>query len=155
MKNSLQFRAADRADIPAMAAIRLAVRENALSNPARITTQMYEDYLQRLGRGWVCEQDGAIIGFSYAAMADGSIWALFVSPDKEGLGAGAPLLKLASDWLFSQGHASVTLGTEADTRADRFYLAQGWTRGEMKDEDEVFYSLARPPSPSALTAAGS
>lgn len=146
--SQLHFRPAVMADIPAMAAIRLAVRENALTNPARITTQMYEDYLQRLGRGWVCEQISEqgvdIIGFSYAALADGTIWALFVSPDKEGQGAGAPLLKLATDWLFSQGHACVTLGTEADTRADRFYLAQGWTRGEMKDEDEVFYTLLKP-----------
>lgn len=144
IKSELQFRVAVKADIPAMAAIRLAVRENVLNNPARVTTQMYEDYLELLGRGWVCEQDGEIIGFSYAAMADGSIWALFVSPDKEGLGAGAPLLKLAADWLFSRGHPTVTLGTEANTRADRFYLAQGWTRGEMKDEVEVFYTLQRP-----------
>jgi GNAT superfamily N-acetyltransferase len=140
----LHFRPATLADIPAMAAIRLAVRENRLNNPARITTQMYVDYLERLGRGWVCEQNGEIIGFSNAALADGSIWALFVSPNKEGLGAGAPLLKLATDWLFEQGHQMVTLGTEANTRADRFYLAQGWARGEMKDEVEVFYTLRRP-----------
>jgi GNAT superfamily N-acetyltransferase len=144
LEHKLNFRAACSADIPAMSAIRLAVRENVLNNPARVTTQMYEDYLERLGRGWVCEQDGEIIGFSYAEMADGSIWALFVSPDKEGLGAGAPLLKLATEWLFSQGHATVTLGTAANTRADRFYLAQGWTRGEMKDAVEVFYTLQRP-----------
>ena len=140
----LQFRAATTADIPAMSAIRLAVRENRLNNPARVTTQMYEDYLERLGRGWVCEQNGEIIGFSYAEQADGSIWALFVDPEKEGLGAGAPLLKLATDWLFAQGHKTVTLGTAANTRADRFYLAQGWTRGEMKDAVEVFYTLRAP-----------
>jgi GNAT superfamily N-acetyltransferase len=143
-KSKLQFRAAVKADIPAMAAIRLAVRENVLSNPARVTTQMYEDYLALLGRGWVCEQEGQIIGFAYAAMADASIWALFVSPEKEGLGAGAPLLKLATEWLFSQGHQVVTLGTAANTRADRFYLAQGWARGEMKDAVEVFYTLRAP-----------
>lgn len=140
----LHFRPAVSADIPAMSVIRLAVRENVLNNPARVTTQMYEDYLDRLGRGWVCEQGGEIIGFSYAAQADASIWALFVSPGKEGLGAGASLLRLATDWLFAQGHALVTLGTEANTRADRFYLAQGWARGEMKDEDEVFYTLRAP-----------
>ncbi len=143
-KANLHFRPAVKADIPAMSAIRLAVRENVLNNPGRVTTQMYEDYLEKLGRGWVCELEGEIIGFSYAEMADGSIWALFVSPDKEGLGAGAPLLKLATEWLFSQGHQTVTLGTAADTRADRFYLAQGWVRGEMKDAVEVFYTLQRP-----------
>jgi GNAT superfamily N-acetyltransferase len=141
---NLSFRRAVSADIPAMQVIRLAVKENVLNNPARVPAQMYEDYLAQLGRGWVCEEHGKIIGFSYAASADASIWALFVSPDAEGKGAGAPLLKLASDWLFSQGHQKVTLGTEANTRADRFYAKQGWTRGEMKDAVEVLYTLERP-----------
>jgi GNAT superfamily N-acetyltransferase len=149
---TLTFRPATPADIPALTLIRLAVTENVLSNPARVTPQMYADYLDRLGRGWVCEQQGAqtgapgvgIIGFSYAAQADGSIWALFVRPGSEGLGAGRELLRLASAWLFSQGHAAVTLSTQARTRADAFYAAQGWLRGEMKDDSEVFFTLARP-----------
>ena len=49
-------------DIPAMSAIRLAVGENKLRDPARITPQMYADYLALLGRGWVCERDGDIGG---------------------------------------------------------------------------------------------
>ena len=49
----LTFRPATVADIPALSAIRLAVQENRLSDPARITRQMYEDYLDRLGRTWV------------------------------------------------------------------------------------------------------
>ncbi|MEJ6007005.1 GNAT family N-acetyltransferase [Paucibacter sp. AS339] len=144
MNKPLNFRVAVSADIPAMSAIRIAVRENRLNNPARVTVQMYEDYLDRLGRGWVCEHEGEIIGFSYAAKDDASIWALFVHPDKEGLGAGGPLLNLATDWLFSLGHAAVNLGTEANTRADRFYQAKGWIRGEMKDSVEVNYTLPRP-----------
>ena len=148
----LTFRPATPDDIPALMAIRLAVTENVLSNPARVPAQMCADYLERLGRGWVCEQQGAqpgrpgveIIGFSYAAQADGSIWALFVQPGREGLGAGRELLRLASAWLFSQGHGTVTLSTEAHTRADAFYAAQGWLRGAMKDDTEVFFTLARP-----------
>lgn len=141
---NLSFRRAVSADIPAMQVIRLAVKENVLNNPARVTNQMCEDYLEQLGRGWVCEQHGKIIGFSYAASADASIWALFVSPEAEGKGAGAPLLKLATAWLFSLGHQTISLGTQADTRADRFYAKQGWQRGEMKDAVEVSYTLARP-----------
>ena len=156
--STLNFRPATVADIPALMVIRLAVTENVLSNPARVPAQMYADYLDRLGRGWVCEQSVAqdagpsdaqdapareIIGFSYAAQADGSIWALFVRPGSEGLGAGRELLRLASDWLFGQGHAEVTLSTEAHTRADAFYAAQGWRRGEMKDDREVFFTLPR------------
>jgi GNAT superfamily N-acetyltransferase len=130
-------------DIPAMRRIRIAVRENALSNPARITEAMYRDYLDALGRGWVAEQDGEVIGFSYADRTDSTIWALFVDPDREGRGAGKQLLRLAVDWLFELGNPEVRLGTAVHTRADRFYAAQGWTRGQMKDDMEVWYRLRR------------
>ena len=143
MKNKLHCRRATLEDIPSMSEIRLAVKENVLSNPARVTHQMYVDYLELSGRGWVCESNGAIIGFSYAATEDSSIWALFVRPECEGVGAGKALLALAADWLFSLGNETVTLGTAANTRADRFYLRQGWSRGEMKDAVEVYYYLSR------------
>ena len=138
----LAFRRAVEADVPVMMRIRLDVRENRLSNPGRVTPAMCIDYLDKLGRGWVAELDGEIIGFSYAAR-DGSIWALFVDPAREGLGAGKALLRLAADWLFELGHDELRLGTEANTRADRFYAAQGWTRGAMKDGVEVWYRLRR------------
>ncbi|MBV1775953.1 GNAT family N-acetyltransferase [Burkholderiaceae bacterium DAT-1] len=127
-----------------MSVIRLLVKENVLRDPGKVTRGMYADYLDKLGRGWVCESDGVIIGFSYAAKADASIWALFVHPDHEGKGAGKALLKLATDWLFAEGATKVTLGTTANTRADSFYLAQGWQRGEMLNAVEVGFTLARP-----------
>ena len=140
---NLAFRAATLADIPAMSQIRLSVKENTLSDPNRITPQMYADYLDRLGRGWVCEADGIVVGLAYAASGDASIWALFVRPEFEGLGVASGLLKLAVDWLFGLGHAEIRLGTAAHTRADRFYAAQGWTRGEMTDGVNVAYRLRR------------
>jgi len=140
---ALTFRRAVEADVPALIRIRLAVRENRLSNPARVTPAMCIDYLDKLGRGWVAELDGEIIGFSYADRTDASIWALFVDPAHEGRGAGKQLLRLAADWLFEIGHDEVRLGTQANTRADRFYAAQGWTRGDMKDEVEVWFTLRR------------
>ena len=51
MNNKLHFRIATLADIPVMMEIRLAVKENVLSNPARVPYQMYVDYLDLLGRG--------------------------------------------------------------------------------------------------------
>ena len=140
--NGLAFRRAVEDDIPALMRIRLAVNENRLSDPTRVTHAMCSDYLDRLGRGWVAELAGEIVGFSYAAR-DGSIWALFVAPQREGLGAGKRLLRLAADWLFECGHDELRLSTEANTRADRFYAAQGWTRGDMKDDVEVWYRLRR------------
>ena len=141
--SALTLRQATVADIPAMSRIRLAVKENALSNPARITDAMYRDYLDAQGRGWVAERAGEIIGFAYADRTDASIWALFVDPACEGLGAGKQLLRLAVAWLFELGFDAVHLGTAAHTRADRFYAAQGWTREGMRDDIEVGYRLRR------------
>ena len=137
------LRRATRADIPAMSRIRLAVTENSLSDPARITVAMYEDYLERLGRGWVAEAEGVVVGFSYADNVNASIWALFIQPGQEGRGLGKALLAQAAHWLFGQGHASIRLTTGAGTRADRFYAAQGWRR-EPVSSTEIAYVLARP-----------
>ena len=140
----LHYRRAGEADIGAMSRIRLAVSENRLSDPGRITHAMYVDYLDRLGRSWVCEADGVVAGFAAVDAADGSIWALFVDPAHEGRGIGKQLLALAADYLFTQGYASIALATAADTRADVFYAAQGWERGKMKNDIEVRYTLCRP-----------
>jgi GNAT superfamily N-acetyltransferase len=129
-----------------MSDIRLSVRENILSDPRRVTRQMYEDYLDTAGRGWVAEIDGEIAGFCYANRNDSSIWALFVSPGFEGRGVAQGLLPLAVEWLFSLGFESVKLSTGADTRADRFYAAQGWRRVPL-NEREVEYVLAKPALP--------
>jgi GNAT superfamily N-acetyltransferase len=138
------FREATIGDIPALSEVRLSVRENALSDPLKITHEMYATYLGGAGRGWLCEVGGEVVGFSVASLADASIWALFVRPGYEGRGIGRKLLGLATDWLFGTGAQSVTLSTEAGTRADRFYEGQGWQRGEIKDGGEVCYLLRKP-----------
>jgi GNAT superfamily N-acetyltransferase len=132
------FRRATASDIPAMSAIRLAVRENVLSDPSKVTEQMYRDYLELLGRGWVAEVDGVIAGFSYAERSDASIWALFVSQEYEGRGIAKALLGLAVDWLFEQGYDCVKLSTSAGTRADRFYASQGWARTVLNERNAEF-----------------
>jgi ribosomal protein S18 acetylase RimI-like enzyme len=141
------FRQATTADIPGMSAVRLAVRENRLSNPERITPAMYADHLGPLGRSWVGECNGQIVGFSAGALPspghDASIWALFVLPEYEGLGIGKQLLALAVEWLFAQGAQRIVLGTASGTRADAFYERLGWRRGAMRDGVEVEFSLDR------------
>ncbi len=125
-----------------MSRIRLAVTENVLRDPTRITAAMYEEFLERSGRGWVAESDGAVVGFSYADNVNASIWALFVQPGHEGRGLGKALLDLATDSLFQQGHERIRLTTGADTRADRFYAARGWRREPVGDS-EIAYVLTR------------
>lgn len=136
------FREATLADIPAMSVIRLGVTENVLSDPRKVTIPMYIDYLDKLGKSWVCEVDGAIAGFGAADKVDSSIWALFVDARYEGLGIGKALLGIMQDYLFGLGHASVSLSTTAGTRADAFYAARGWLRG-MQQGGNVTFTLAR------------
>ena len=134
----MNIRQATLPDIPAMSHIRLSVTENTLSDPSRVTEQMYRDYLELLGRGWVAEVDGVVVGFSYADRSDASIWALFISPDYEGRGIAKRLLQVAVDWLFALGHDSIHLSTSRNTRADRFYTGQGWTRSVLNERDAGF-----------------
>jgi GNAT superfamily N-acetyltransferase len=136
------FRQANREDIPAMSQIRLAVTENVLSDPARVTEQMYVDFLEKSGRGWVAEDASGIVGFCYADKLNASIWALFVRPGHEGRGLGKSLLRRAVTWLFEIGHERVTLSTTAGTRADRFYAQQGWLRTPVS-ATETAYSLTK------------
>lgn len=104
---------------------------------------MYIDFLEQLGRAWVTEESEKIVGFCYADKVNASIWALFVSPGHEGQGIGQSLLKTAVDWLFDMGHETVHLSTGANTRADRFYAAQGWMRAPSGAID-IRYSLKKP-----------
>ena len=142
----MTLREATRADIPAMRRVRLAVRENALSDPARITEADYVEALDVAGRTWVVEADGEIVGFA-TGYRTGSVWALFVHPDHEGRGYGRALLDTVVGWMWTLGHAQLTLTTEPGTRAERFYLAHGWRRLGVVATGEVRLQLVRPPTP--------
>ena len=105
--------------------VRLAVRENVLSDPNRITESDYLAALDGLGRTWVIEVNGDIAAFA-TGYKNGSIWALFVHPDYEGRGYGKTLHSAVVAWLWSLGHKRIWLTTTAGTRAERFYISQGW-----------------------------
>lgn len=142
--DSVIFREAGLEDIPALSEVRLSVRENALSDPNRITREMYETYLCEIGKGWLCEADGRVVGFSVASLKDASIWALFVKPSHEGRGIGQRLLRLATSWLFEMGVSAITLSTAPGTRADSWYERQGWERGGIRPDGEVCFRLYKP-----------
>lgn len=141
LKISVNFREATLTDIPALSEVRLSVKENALSEPHRITRQMYESYLSTGGKGWLCEVGGQVVGFSVASLNDASIWALFVKPEHEGKGIGKRLLKLATDWLFANGALRIVLTTAPGTRADTWYQKQGWKRGALTVDNQVRFTL--------------
>ena len=119
------LRQASREDIPQMHAVRLAVRENALTSP-KVTESSYIPAIESTGRGWVVEESGAIVAFAIANGMTGNIWALFVDPRHEGKGHGRALHQAMLSWLFSQGVGRAWLSTEPRTRAQRFYEQAGW-----------------------------
>ena len=88
---TVAIRPAVAADVPAMHRIRLSVQENRLSNPALVREGSYLPYLEA-GNAWVAERNAAIAGFAALDRSAGSIWALFVAPEAEGLGIGRSLL---------------------------------------------------------------
>ncbi|MCY7422609.1 MAG: GNAT family N-acetyltransferase, partial [Chitinophagaceae bacterium] len=115
------FRQADTTDINSMQKIRHAVKENILSDPALVSDADVEKYINNRGRGWVCVEDGSIVGFCIADLVDDNIWALFVLPGMEGKGIGRKLQHLMLDWYFRQGKTMVWLSTQQASRAERFY----------------------------------
>jgi GNAT superfamily N-acetyltransferase len=112
-------------DHAAITAIRMTVTENVLTDPAKVTYADYVAYISDVGRGWVAEVNGAIVGFSFANRS-GLIWALFIAPGFEGRGLGQALLACCIDWLRANGCARAFLDTGPNTRAERFYRRNGW-----------------------------
>lgn len=135
------YREAQVADIPQYMAVRMAVKENQLSSPDRVTEQDNIDYLTRRGKGWVCEADGQIVGFAIADLQDHSIWALFVHPNYDRQGIGRQLQTLMLHWYFSQTQHPVWLSTSPGTRAEEFYRQSGWHETGRTSSGETRFEL--------------
>src|SRR5688572_10158782 len=103
------FRKATSADILQIQVVRNAVKENMLSNPALVTDADCEDFINRRGRGWVCELDGRIVGFAIADLEDHNVWALFVHPDHDRKGIGKRLHDEMLNWYFNQTNTTIWL----------------------------------------------
>jgi GNAT superfamily N-acetyltransferase len=135
------FREASISDIPQIQIVRNSVKENMLSNPALVTDSDCEDFISRRGKGWVCEIDSQIIGFSIVGLVENNIWALFVHPGFEGKGIGRKLHVLMMDWYFLQTQKPVWLGTAPDTRAELFYRKAGWISNGTVNKGEVKFEM--------------
>ncbi|HEX6118470.1 MAG TPA: GNAT family N-acetyltransferase [Dongiaceae bacterium] len=125
-------------DIPAMMELRLSVRENRLSHPDQVTPQDCRGYVER-GAMWVWEEDGRILSISASNCETGWIWALFVRPGHEGRGIGRALLVAACDALLAAGFRRLSLSTDPETRAARFYRAAGWREAGRTPEGELVF----------------
>ena len=136
------FREALVSDFTRLHEVRMAVRENKLSNPNLITEKDYADFISVRGKGWLCEVEDRVVGFSIVDLQEKNIWALFVLPEFEGKGIGKKLHDLMLDWYFSKTTENVWLGTSPDTRAEIFYRKNGWTAIGKRPNGELHFEMA-------------
>ncbi|MFT3981423.1 MAG: GNAT family N-acetyltransferase [Ferruginibacter sp.] len=135
------IRTAQSSDIPQIQVVRNSVKENMLSDPALVSDADCETFINERGKGWVCELDNTVVGFSIADMKGHNIWALFVHPDHEKKGIGKVLHDVMLDWYFSQTDETVWLGTAPGTRAAVFYRLQGWKETGMHGKGEIKFEM--------------
>ena len=138
---NIEYREAVQSDVEQIMVIRFAVNENKLSNPQLVTAKDCEEFLFQRGRGWVCEWHGKVVGFAIADLKEENIWALFVHPDHEGKGIGKSLHQIMMDWYFDQDKEWVWLGTAPGTRAESFYISQGWTQKGLRQNGELRFEM--------------
>jgi GNAT superfamily N-acetyltransferase len=132
------IREAQLKDIPQIQVVRNAVKENRLSDPALVPDSDVADYMFRRGKGWVCEIDGLITGFSIVSVMDKNVWALFVQPGYDQQGVGRKLHDVMIDWYFDQTADTIWLGTAPGTRAEQFYRKAGWAEAGMHGKEIKF-----------------
>jgi GNAT superfamily N-acetyltransferase len=151
----MDIRTATLEDIPSMFSVRLAARENWLSEAelqkAGVTPNSVRDVLETSGCGWVAEDGSTVAGFSIANAATAAIWAIFVLPEYEGRGLGRALLERAVDWLWTRDLDEIWLqtGNDPTTRAHAFYRSQGWQEAGRMPNGDRRYVLVRPSRTSA------
>ena len=137
----MQFREAQKKDIPGIQDVRNAVKENRLSDPALVPVADVEDYITRRGKGWVCEIDTRIVGFSIVSVTDKNVWALFIMPVYERMGIGKKLHSEMMNWYFNQTNEAIWLSTAPGTRAERFYRKAGWKEAGPYGKGEIKFEI--------------
>jgi ribosomal protein S18 acetylase RimI-like enzyme len=95
----------------------------------------------RVGRGWVAEVDGDVVGFAIVDLRDASVWALFVDPDFERQGIGRQLHDTMVGDVCASGGTQLSLSTDPDTRAEKFYRSAGWQESGRNSIGEVLFRL--------------
>jgi GNAT superfamily N-acetyltransferase len=131
----MNLRAIESQDLSEIIRVRGATRENPFSREALqqigVTEESIAEWLGTTHRGWLCEDDGRIVGFAIGDGSTGELWVIAVLPGSEGLGIGSQLLAAVEDWLASLGWQEFWLWASSDpgTRAFPFYLNHGCAGG--------------------------
>lgn len=136
------IREAQIADIPQIQIVRNAVTENTLSDPELVPDADVKDYITRKGKGWVCEIDINIVGFSIVSIVTKNVWALFIQPGFERRGIGRKLHDEMLGWYFNQTNETIWLGTSPGTRAEHFYRKAGWVETGVHGNGEIKFEMS-------------
>ena len=134
----MNFRQATTEDIPQIQIVRNSVKENQLSNPNLIPDDLVEEFITKRGKGFACEIDKKIVGFSIVDFVENNVWALFLLPEFEGKGIGKKLHQLMLDEYFSKTKETIWLSTEANSRAETFYKKHGWKNAGFHGNEVKF-----------------
>jgi GNAT superfamily N-acetyltransferase len=137
----MTIREAKLEDIPQIQIVRNAVKENTLSDPGLVTNADCAEFMFVRGKGWVCEINNEIVGFSIADLKENNVWALFLNPEQEHKGIGTKLHNIMVDWYFTQTKTTLWLGTSPNTRAEMFYKKIGWVVVGMHGSDETKFEM--------------
>jgi GNAT superfamily N-acetyltransferase len=121
-----------------MQVVRNAVKENVLSDPRLVSDEDYATFLTLRGKGWVCDADKTVVGFSIVDLKEQNIWAIFVQPEYEKKGIGKKLHYIMLSWYFSQTDKKVWLSTSPGTRAEQFYRTAGWKEAGKHGKETKF-----------------
>lgn len=120
----MTFREANNTDIKQIQIVRNAVTENTLSDPGLVTDADCLEFITQRGKGWVCEIDNQIVGFSIADLKGNNIWALFVHPSYDKQGIGRQLHDLMLNWYFKQ--TSKKFGWEQHPIQEQKFFIENW-----------------------------
>jgi ribosomal protein S18 acetylase RimI-like enzyme len=137
------IRQMEKRDIGRCIEVRTLVRENRYSVEALrqvgITEESVTTMLATTHKGWVCEVDQNIVGFSMGNGSSGEFWVIAVLPEFEGRGIGRKLMELAVLWLRASACAEIWLWTSPDvsTRAYAFYRKFGWKDGGIENGQRI------------------
>lgn len=138
---NFSIREATVKDITEIQLIRRAVKENVLLNPERVTDEDCKIFITQRGKGWVAVYNESIVGFAIVDMRDDNVWALFIHPDYEKMGVGKKLHDTMLNWYFGNGKTKIWLSTDPNTRAEKFYGKQNWTRKEVLPNGEIKFEM--------------
>ena len=148
------YREMTAADLPAAFAVRLSTLENAvtmreLRDDYGITPDSLAAAMQADVKGWLCEDDGTVVGFAMGDRAHAEVQVVAVRPAHEGLGIGKTLLLRVQRWLFDSGHDAIWLRANPDpsVRATGFYRRLGWQRTERFVGGDQVLELRRADAP--------